>query len=50
MAELMAKTNRPIPSLLSAYEGWADGGWGSILTGAYLAHCAPRLPAKIMFN
>ncbi|KAJ5815196.1 hypothetical protein N7474_006973 [Penicillium riverlandense] len=33
MAELMAKTNHPNPKLLAAYENWAEGGWGSILTG-----------------
>jgi len=33
MAELMSKTNHPNPQLLNAYENWAEGGWGSILTG-----------------
>ncbi|KAF3392426.1 hypothetical protein F1880_008592 [Penicillium rolfsii] len=33
MAEMMAKTNHPNDSLLDAYEQWAQGGWGSILTG-----------------
>lgn len=33
MAELMAKTNHPNPKLLDAYESWAEGGWGCILTG-----------------
>ncbi|KAJ5964723.1 uncharacterized protein N7479_004599 [Penicillium vulpinum] len=33
MAEMIAKTNQPTTTLADAYEQWADGGWGSILTG-----------------
>ncbi|KAJ5287016.1 hypothetical protein N7478_002702 [Penicillium angulare] len=33
MAELLAKTNQPNQPLSEAYSQWAQGGWGSILTG-----------------
>lgn len=35
MAEQLAKTNHPIADLVNAYEQWAQGGWGCILTGMY---------------
>ncbi|KAJ5155293.1 Aldolase-type TIM barrel [Penicillium capsulatum] len=33
MAEQLAKRNHPGGGLTDAYEQWAQGGWGSILTG-----------------
>lgn len=41
MAEQMAKSSDHTPddSFVQAYSRWAEGGWGSILTGSQYAFC-----------